>query len=235
MADWFARPSNHVLVIYLRNDLKSEDALALFRRVCLDHGLRITDDSAANGQLMAECIGGQVEMELMARAGRHPVNGNMLIIEYNRYIGQKVAYAIAGVVLVVVVVVAVALIASAVKDSDFSKDVGHCCSRASHGALHATAEIMSGMAEGLARGAAYGMIDTAVYNPPPRIDVQTIIINHSADCTPAHAFSDRAEFFDYFYENTKRFFFNCGLIRLPNRDPLSAKAIPLNGVVRQHK
>ena len=60
-------------------------------------------------------------------------------------------------------------------------------------------------------------------------------VRHHADCRPAHNFDDRAEFFEYFFENTKRFFFNTGMIRLPDSNPLNSTAIPLKGIVRKHK
>ena len=67
MAEWFANPAGHVLVIYLRNDLKSEDALYLFKRVCMDHGLTVTEQDASRGQLMAKSLSAETEMELMVR------------------------------------------------------------------------------------------------------------------------------------------------------------------------
>ncbi len=43
----------------------------------------------------------------------------------------------------------------------------------------------------------------------------------------AESFKTRSEFFDYFYDNCSRYFFNCALTRVPDETTKSMKAIPI--------
>lgn len=67
MSDWFEQPANHILVIYLPNDLETSNALFLFEKVCRDHKIVILETDAEQGYLKAGYNYAEFDVELLVR------------------------------------------------------------------------------------------------------------------------------------------------------------------------
>ena len=99
---WAERPSKTALIVYLRR-ASSDHALlvSMLERICRDHGLVPTTrlstsasdaSSVTQHRLRATTPpGSPTAMDITARVGRHPVKGEMLVLEYRRMEAEEAA------------------------------------------------------------------------------------------------------------------------------------------------
>ena len=99
---WAERPSKTTLIVYLRRAADDHAVLvSMLERICRDHGLVPTtrlstssSDAAAvtHHRLRATTPpGSPTAMDITARVGRHPVKGEMLVLEYRRMEAEEAA------------------------------------------------------------------------------------------------------------------------------------------------
>ena len=86
---WAERPSKTTTVLYLRRASDEYRALvSMLLQICRDHGLVPTPDPNVNRNnvIVARTPpGARTTMETRLRLGRHPVKGEMLVLEYARW------------------------------------------------------------------------------------------------------------------------------------------------------
>lgn len=248
------RPAGNVHIIYLRNNLPSADVMAMMEDILRDHGLTVKEKKNAEGLIIAASNAGKGDKkEVTIRTGRHAIKGNMVIMEYNKFIGEKVAMVLVGIAIAVVLVVVVVAIAGAAGGgshghsgsgsggghshshsggSSHSHSGGGSWSSGSHHHHHHH-HYNSSYSSGFFDGWAYAAI-------APRSSSTTTVIVRTGTAPAAgpvkraEEFKNRSDFFEYFFENCNRFFYNYANTRVPDEMAKKMKAIPLlSGEVKE--
>eukprot|EP00730_Choanoeca_flexa_P007034 TRINITY_DN12270_c0_g1_i2.p3 TRINITY_DN12270_c0_g1~~TRINITY_DN12270_c0_g1_i2.p3 ORF type:complete len:207 (+),score=24.28 TRINITY_DN12270_c0_g1_i2:3056-3676(+) len=114
---WHHQEAKNVHYFYVREDVDTAQILQVLKSAISNHGLTVYKYDPAAGVI--EMNGGTDKLKFPAviKSGRHPIKGNMIILEWQRFDTEKAKRVAAGVMVALVVVAAVVLVAAVAEGS----------------------------------------------------------------------------------------------------------------------
>lgn len=161
----------------------------------------------------------------------HPTKGNMMAIEYNTFLAERIVKGIGIAAVVLLSVVVIAVVAGALKDSGSSSGgnchgpTPNCHGGGLGGGVYIVPDIQLRRRRRrhrrFRRAVAVGQ-----YMYTPTVHHTYVFQGHSRPVTPdvqsAYEFKSRDEFFEMFFQNVANFMWNAGLVRVPDEAVLAA-------------
>eukprot|EP00045_Choanoeca_perplexa_P013640 m.155215 g.155215 ORF g.155215 m.155215 type:complete len:522 (-) comp16408_c0_seq4:190-1755(-) len=110
---WHQQEATNVHFFFIREDIETQRVLLLLHQAVQQHGLIVSSYDVENGQIEFGSTDEDLKFPGVLKSGRHPIKGNMIVLEWTRFDADKAGRVAAGIMVALVVVVVLAAIGAA--------------------------------------------------------------------------------------------------------------------------